>query len=75
MTKVTDQASGVVAGTLDISTQSEQDVAQPTDAGAVLERRKLAGLRGKKAAARAQKGASGSAQGRTAAAGGSRRKR
>jgi hypothetical protein len=68
MTKVTDQASGVVAGTLDISTQSEQDVAQPTDAGAVLERRKLAGLRGKKAAARAQKGAAGSA------AGGSRRK-
>jgi hypothetical protein len=54
MTKVTDQASGVVAGTLDISTQSEQDVAQPTDAGAVLARRKLAGSRAKKAAARAK---------------------
>jgi len=53
MTKVTDQASGVVAGTLDISTDSEQDVAQPTDAGAVLARRKLAGTRAKKAAARA----------------------
>ena len=39
MTKVTEQASGVVAGTLDISTQGEQDVAQPTDAGAALARR------------------------------------
>jgi hypothetical protein len=55
MTKVTEQASGVVAGTLDISTQSEQDVAQPTDAGAVLARRKLAGERGRKAALRAKK--------------------
>ncbi|WP_434382367.1 hypothetical protein [Melittangium boletus] len=55
MTKATEQASGVVAGTLDISTQSEQDVAQPTDAGAVLARRKLAGERGRKAAARAKK--------------------
>jgi len=54
MTKATDQASGVVAGTLDISTQSEQDVAQTTDAGAVLARRKLAGERGRKAAARAK---------------------
>jgi hypothetical protein len=54
MTKSTDQASGVVAGTLDISTQSEQDVAQPTDAGAVLARRKLAGSRAEKAAARAK---------------------
>jgi hypothetical protein len=54
MTKVTDQASGVVAGTLDISTEGEQDVAQPTDAGAVLARRKLAATRAKKAAARAK---------------------
>jgi hypothetical protein len=54
MTKVTDQASGVVAGTLDISTQSEQEVAQATDAGTVLARRKQAGSRAKKAAARAK---------------------
>lgn len=51
MSKVTDQASGVVAGTLDISTQGEQDVAQPTDAGAALSRRRLAGTRAKKHAA------------------------
>ncbi|MET0402389.1 MAG: hypothetical protein ABW123_08290 [Cystobacter sp.] len=54
MTKVTDQASGVVAGTLDISTQGEQDVAQVTDAGTVLARRKQAGVRAQKAAARAK---------------------
>lgn len=61
MTKVTEQASGVVAGTLDVSTQSEAEVARPTDAGAVLERRKLAGLRGRKAAQRAKKTSSGRA--------------
>ncbi|ATB27783.1 hypothetical protein [Melittangium boletus] len=71
MTKATDQASGVVAGTLDISTQGEQDVAQPTDAGAVLARRKLAGARGQKAAARAKKPQAR----RTASASGSRQKR
>lgn len=54
MTKSTDQASGVVAGTLDISTQSEQEVAQATDAGTVLAHRKLAGLRAQKAAERAE---------------------
>lgn len=51
MSKVTDQASGVVAGTMDVSTQSEQDVAHPTDAAAVLERRRLAGTRARKHAA------------------------
>ena len=54
MTKSTDQASGVVAGTLDISTQSEQEPAQATDAGTVLAHRKLAGLRAQKAAERAE---------------------
>ncbi len=55
MTKATDQASGVVAGTLDVSTSTEPDVASPTDAGAVLSRRKVAASRAKKAALRAKK--------------------
>ncbi|QRN98906.1 hypothetical protein JRI60_07700 [Archangium violaceum] len=55
MSKVTNQPSGVVAGTLDISNSTEPDVASPTDAGAVLSRRKVAATRAKKAAPRAKK--------------------
>jgi len=39
MSKVSNQPSGVVAGTLDISSSTEPDAASPTDAGAVLSRR------------------------------------
>jgi hypothetical protein len=55
MTKDTNQPSGVVGGTLDVSGSTEPDVASPTDAGAVLAHRKLAATRAKKAAERAKK--------------------
>ncbi|QRK09553.1 hypothetical protein JQX13_05295 [Archangium violaceum] len=55
MTKVTNQPSGVVAGTLDVSGPAKPDVGSPTDAGAVLSRRKVAATRAKKAARRAKK--------------------
>ncbi len=58
MTKSTDQASGVVGGTLDISTNTstlgEQEPAQATDAGTVLAHRKHAALRAQKAAERSE---------------------
>jgi hypothetical protein len=42
MGKNSDQPSGVVGGTMDVSVQGEQDVAQPTDAAAELSRRRMA---------------------------------
>ncbi len=48
MGKDSDQPSGVVGGTMDISVQGEQDIAQPTDAGVVLAHRRQAASRAKK---------------------------
>jgi hypothetical protein len=48
MGKDSDQPSGVVGGTMDVSVQPEQEVAHTTDAGTVLAHRRLVASRVKK---------------------------